>query len=129
MAVVNSSRFDFSDLVGNMLQQYGVHVAEAMTKSVNEVAKEAAQKLKAESPKGNTGIYSSGWAVKYERGKLTTSATVYGKSGTYQLAHLLEKGHANRGGGRTRAIVHISPVERWAIEEAWYRTVERLGAL
>ena len=48
---------------------------------------------------------------------MRVGATVYGKHGTYQLAHLLEYGHATRNGGRTGANEHIKPVEEWAVEE------------
>jgi hypothetical protein len=62
-----------------------------------------------------------------EKTPTTAEAIVYGKTGTYQLAHLLENGHARRGGGRNvDAIVHIKPVEEWAIKEVEARIREKV---
>lgn len=122
--VSSSSSFNFASLIEDELFNYGVDVAEAMDSSIREVAKESVKKLKQTSPGTK---YPKGWAVRYERGRLQTGATIYGKSGTYQLAHLLEHGHAKRGGGRTAPIVHIKPVEEWATEEVHERMVQKLG--
>lgn len=128
--IVNSSRFNFAELVEkymtNTLQMYKDGVLETMEKTIDEVAKEAARKLKNESPKGATGKYAKGWAMKRDKGRLKYGVIVYGKDGTYQLAHLLEKGHANRGGGRTGPIEHIAPVEEWAIDEAENRFINKM---
>jgi len=117
---------DFALDVKKLLEQYSDDVFEAMAEVVPEVAKESAKKLKQESPKGKSGKYAKGWTSKAEKGRMTTTATIYGKTGTYQLAHLLEHGHATRNGGRTKPIVHIKPVEEWATEEVISRTAERI---
>jgi hypothetical protein len=42
------------------------------------------------------------------------------------LAHLLEHGHAKRGGGRVRAIPHIAPAEEMGIRELEERITRAL---
>lgn len=119
MAIINSSNFDFRD-IQIYINQYDEFIDKTVENTCRDVAKEAAKKLQASSP--GTGKYAKGWASKkvsgYGRG-VVKHYRVYGKSGTYQLAHLLEHGHAKRGGGRVSAIVHIKPVEEWAIDKAY----------
>lgn len=130
MAVVNSSKMNFAEVVQDMLQkQYYPQVVEVTTEVISEMAKETAKKLRQDSPRGASKKYAKGWTSKVEKGRMTVGATVYGKTGTYQLAHLLEHGHAKRGGGRTSAIVHIKPVEEWAVNETYERIAHRLEGL
>ena len=120
---------DLDKAVKDILSQYGEVAIEATKEAVAQVAKESAKKLKSSSPRGRTGKYAKGWTSKVETGRVSASATVYGKSGTYQLAHLLEHGHAKRGGGRTTPIQHIEPVEQWAVEEALQRITQKLEGM
>lgn len=132
MAVINSSRFNVKEdidwAVKKYLENYNNAVVEQMTEVIPEVAREAVSKLKKTSPV-ETGKYSKGWTYSLDKGRLNVGATIYGKSGTYQLAHLLEYGHAKRGGGRTAAIAHIKPVEEWALDEILDRTIRRLESV
>lgn len=68
------------------------------------------KEIAANAPK-RTGEYAKSWAVK-KTGESSHSIemTVHSKS-RYQIAHLLEKGHAKRGGGRVAARPHIAPAE------------------
>ena len=127
--VINSSKFDFREVVQKYLEEQRWEVIEAMSEAIDEVAKEAVKKLKAASPRGKTQKYYKGWTYKIEKGRLSHGSIVYGKTGTYQLAHLLEYGHAKKGGGRTNEYEHIKPVEEWAIDEVVDRTITKVERL
>lgn len=134
--IVHSSKMNFQevveDMLGSPLQRHKGYLGEVvpiLEDVLPNVARQAASKLRKESPRSNSptsGKYAKGWASKTDTGRLTVGAIVYGKPGTYQLAHLLEHGHAKRGGGRTRSIEHIKPVEEWAIKEAYDQILDRL---
>lgn len=119
-----------SDLreINAFLKEYAKQVDGTVEQTIKQVANEAARKLKNESPK-KSGKYAKGWAVQKDKASPRVGVrqyTVYGKDGTYQLAHLLEHGHATRTGGRSKAITHIAPVEEWAVNEAFDRITNNL---
>ena len=97
------------------LEDYKKVTEETVKETVTEVADGARDVAKSGSP-SDTGEYRKGWAVK-------KVLTVYNRNKS-SLTHLLEKGHAKRGGGRTRAIVHIAPAEEYA-QETLVRELER----
>lgn len=125
MASLNATAMDFADVVQKCLDEYGDACTEALTEIVPKVAKDAAKRLKQNSPK-KSGKYAKGWTTTVEKGRAWVAATVHGKSGTYQLAHLLEHGHATRNGGRVGGRTHIKPVESWAVDEVGDRLTEKL---
>lgn len=100
----------------NGLEEYADLANDEMKKAVRKAGNSVKKDIKANAPK-KTGAYSKSWAVKTT--KETSNAlelTVHSKN-KYQLAHLLEYGHAKRGGGRTQAQPHIAPAEEKAVQE------------
>ena len=85
-------------------------------------SKTVKQQIESTAPK-KTGKYSKSWAVKKTR-ETSDSIQIVVHSKRYQLTHLLEFGHAKRGGGRTRAFPHIAPAEQAGIEQLT-RDIER----
>ena len=133
--IVNSSKMNFKETIDDILRNgYYPEVVEACFEVIPKVAKEAVKKLKADSPKGKKKEYAKGWTSKVDKTRVSVGATVYGKSGTYQLAHLLEYGHATRNGtGRTYAPTpahpHIEAVNDWAIDRAYNDIMDKLRTL
>lgn len=94
------------------LEEFKNVTEEACDKGVSETAKEALSKLHNAHPSGSGKYgswdkYNKGWTVK--KTKRDKTATIHNAT-DYQLTHLLEKGHALKGGGRAQAFPHIAPV-------------------
>lgn len=105
-----SSIDDLADLVMDGLCEYSELADTAMKKAVRKTAASVRKEISENAPK-RTGDYVKSWATK----KVTENShkleiTVHSKN-RYQLAHLLEKGHAKRGGGRVNGKPHIAPAE------------------
>ena len=97
------------------LQEYADIADTAMKKAVRKTATQVKNEISANAPK-DTGKYAKSWATK-KTGENSHSLemTVHSKN-RYQLAHLLEKGHAKRGGGRVSGKPHISPAEENGVQ-------------
>lgn len=106
-----------SKAINEALNEFVNFTEEAVDKGVSETAKEAVKELQNAHPSGSGQFgswdksYNKGWKVMQTKTdkRYHKKATIH-NSTDYQLTHLLEKGHALRGGGRTRAFPHIAPV-------------------
>lgn len=107
--------------LAEVLDEYNEEFDEAVNAAMFTVAKEAAEKLRASSPR-RTGKYANGWTVENDFEEKTY--TVYNQAKP-SLTHLLENGHlkSNQYGswGRTEGHPHIKPVEEWANAEVMNR--------
>ena len=102
-----------SEVVMKALKDYEGLTMETLRKAVQHAGKTAKEEIQNTAPK-DTGAYAKSWRVKrpVETGN-SVQTTVHSPSG-YRIAHLLEHGHAKRGGGRVRAYPHIAPAEEKA---------------
>lgn len=92
------------------LTEYADASTELVKQSVQQVSKEVKKEISENAPK-RTGAYKKSWATKkIKETSNSLTMTVHSKN-RYQIAHLLEHGHAKRGGGRVAARPHIAPAE------------------
>ena len=92
------------------LTEYAELADTAMKKAVRKTATAVKSEISSNAPK-KSGRYKKSWAAKkVKENSHTLEMTVHSKD-RYQLAHLLEKGHAKRNGGRVSGKPHIAPAE------------------
>ena len=101
------------------LAEYSQDVVEKVNVSSEEVGKAAVKQLKQTSPKRpGSGKYAKSWTMKTEpEVGQPHKRIVHVKAPHYRLTHLLEHGHAKKGGGRVEGKPHIRPAEEMVIRE------------
>lgn len=105
-----------ADAIKDTLKEYSDVSAEKVKTAVKEAGKTVKKEIEMSALK-DTGDYSRSWAVKNVKETANSlEVSVHSKS-HYQLAHLLEFGHAKRGGGRVSGKVHIASAEAKGIEQ------------
>ena len=99
-----------ADAVMEELTEYNKLTEETRKKAVTKAGQTVRKEIQAGAPV-KSGKYAKSWKTKKTKeSSRSLEVTVYSPS-RYMLAHLLEHGHAKRGGGRTRAFPHIAPAE------------------
>lgn len=110
---------DLTKEITAALSTYTLEVTEQLEGMKKKVTRDGVRRLRTNSPK-DSGRYAAGWTTTEEDGALI----VYNKNKP-QLTHLLEYGHARRGGGRVNGKRHIEPVEIEMVE-AFEKGVEKV---
>lgn len=103
--------------IAKILTKYGDEVAENIQKVTKEIARKGAKAVKqnAQTNFSGTGKYAAGWTSQAKEGRYSSQGIIYNRAKP-GLPHLLEHGHAKRGGGRTNGKEHIAPVEQEVIK-------------
>ncbi len=112
-----------ADAVIHELEEYADTTVDGVKAAVKKVADNVKKEISAGAPV-RSGKYAKSWATKTTKEDSSTLEITVHSRNQYQLAHLLEHGHAKRGGGRVSARPHIAVAEEHGIEKL-EREIER----
>ena len=116
MAGTKVSIDGLADAVMESLSEYARTSTEDVKAAVRKAGNTVRDEIKGTAPK-DTGAYAKSWSVKTEKETSASLEVVVHSRNRYQLAHLLEFGHAKRGGGRVTAKPHIADAEAAGIRQ------------
>lgn len=107
---------EMASAIQECLDEYKEMATDEMKKAIRRAGKTVKEDINGSAPV-LTGKYAKSWTSRVTaEDSVSLEVTVYSPS-RYMLAHLLENGHAKRGGGRVRAIPHIKPAEDHGMEQ------------
>ena len=116
---------DLASAVMSQLNAYARLAREDVKSAVQSSASTVRQEIKSNAPE-RTGTYKGSWKViKTNESADALTMTVHSPK-RYMIAHLLENGHAKRGGGRVPGIPHIGPAEEQGVEQLMLELEARL---
>ena len=104
-----------ADVIKDTLEEYADLAAEDVKQAVKDAGDVVRDDIRSHAPK-DTGNYAKSWGVKKMKETSNSLTVAVHSRNRYQLAHLLEFGHAKRGGGRVAARPHIASAEQKGIE-------------
>ena len=104
-----------ADAIMDTLEEYADIAAEDVKQAVKDAGDVVKNDIRSHAPK-DTGDYAKSWAVKKMKEPSSSLTVAVHSRNRYQLAHLLEFGHARRGGGRVAARPHIASAEQKGME-------------
>ena len=107
---------EMADVIMKGLEEYAELATEDMKEAVKHASTTVRKEIKTNAPE-DTGKYAKSWAAKKVRETSLTVTMVVHSKNRYQLAHLLEHGHALRNGGRYEGEIHIAPAEQKGIKQ------------
>ena len=115
-----------ADAIMEGLKEYSDLASSEVKGAVRKAGKLVKDEIAANAPK-KTGAYSKSWSVKATKETSESLELVVYSKNRYQIAHLLEHGHAKRGGGRVAGIPHIAPAEEKSVKQLEEDIVKKLG--
>ena len=122
--MIKTNLNDMAVVIASELQQYANGVSEEVKAVTRDVAKQCLREIKDRSPR-LTGKYRSGWTETVtEENSARISIEIHNQTKPW-LAHLLEFGHAKRGGGRVNGTPHIRP----AAEKAEQNLIDKIKVI
>ena len=107
---------ELSEAITKELTEYAQTAADKAKEAVQNAGKTVKKEIGSTAPVA-TGKYAKSWTVKKQKETPYDIQLVVHSKTRYRLAHLLEFGHAKRGGGRVAARPHLAAAEEKGIKQ------------